>query len=263
MEQKRQAGADGENLRVLLVEDSDINRMMVASLLENCVVVLDIVADGAQAVARLRAAEPPYHLVLMDVHMPVMDGYDATRIIRQELGLTLPIVALTAGSRPHERERCREAGMDGFLAKPVDGEQLLALLARLQGSAPAITTAPDGNAQAHLDWLKLDTLDMLHKVSASRLNAILLGVIVNSKIDFEQAFRQWESGDFDIAARLVHRYRGSLGTFVDDGFVRQALELENAIAEAAPDVEQRFARLRLELDQLLAQLKQWLAAHAG
>ncbi len=115
---------------VLLVEDNELNQVVARGMLELIGVTLDTVADGAQAVARLREEAERYQLVLMDVQMPVLDGFGAARQIRQSLGLRLPIVALTAGVLEQERARCLAAGMDDFVAKPIDPAHLHATLAR-------------------------------------------------------------------------------------------------------------------------------------
>jgi CheY-like chemotaxis protein len=84
----------------------------------------------------LQAPHAHYQLVLMDVQMPVMDGLSAARAMRTALGLTLPIVAMTAGVMETEQQRCLDAGMDGFLAKPIDFQQLIDTVAGHLARAP-------------------------------------------------------------------------------------------------------------------------------
>jgi CheY-like chemotaxis protein len=120
--------------RVLLVEDNAVNRLLAERLLQNLGYDSDLAVDGAQAVAFAR--DTAYPLILMDCHMPVMDGLEATAAIRAiDRGLSrhTPIVALTAGAMDEERERCIAAGMDAFLTKPIVPEQLQAVLQRFAG----------------------------------------------------------------------------------------------------------------------------------
>jgi CheY-like chemotaxis protein/anti-sigma regulatory factor (Ser/Thr protein kinase) len=110
-------------LRVLLAEDNAVNQFIASRLLERMGHHVDVVADGRQAVTAVERAD--YDLVLMDCQMPNMDGYAATRAIRRlGRGRALPIIAMTANAMPEERQRCLDAGMDDYLAKPVSAEQL-------------------------------------------------------------------------------------------------------------------------------------------
>ncbi|MYM67138.1 response regulator [Pseudoduganella sp. FT55W] len=115
-------------VRILLVEDNPINQNVAKGILEHAQASVTVADNGQLALDRLKDGQ--YDLVLMDVQMPVMDGFTATRKIRSELGLTLPVIAMTAGVMESEREQCTSAGMDDFIAKPIDVEQMFATLAR-------------------------------------------------------------------------------------------------------------------------------------
>ena len=117
-------------LRVLLVDDSEINVMIGVALLESLDAQVETASDGAEAVEQVRATS--YDLVLMDVQMPGMDGHEATRRIRAVHGARPLIVALTGENTPAERQRCLDAGMDDVVTKPVSREALASLLARLR-----------------------------------------------------------------------------------------------------------------------------------
>ncbi|MDH4608032.1 response regulator [Pseudomonas sp. BN102] len=115
------------NARVLLVEDNAVNQLVAKGMLAKLGCEVLLAGHGAEALSRLE--QNPVDLVLMDCNMPVMDGYEATRRIRQSgRWPDLPIIALTANALPDERERCRAAGMDDYLAKPFRREELVALL---------------------------------------------------------------------------------------------------------------------------------------
>jgi PAS domain S-box-containing protein len=117
-------------LRLLIAEDNQINLMLAMALLQKAGHRVDTVGNGLEAVEAVR--ERPYDVVLMDVHMPDLDGLAATQRIRAlgDARAHVPIVALTANALEEDRQRCLEAGMDDYLAKPVDEDQLLAVLER-------------------------------------------------------------------------------------------------------------------------------------
>jgi PAS domain S-box-containing protein len=118
-------------MRILLVEDNEINQEVAEYMLLHAGASVDVATNGQLAVDRLAAAPGRYDVVLMDVQMPVMNGYDATREIRRRGELTLPIIAMTANVLEDDRRRAVEAGMNAHVAKPIDVEELISLLTRL------------------------------------------------------------------------------------------------------------------------------------
>ena len=127
--------------RVLLVEDNPLNQLVAAEMLRDKGVLVDLARDGAEALQRLAATE--YDAVLMDVQMPVMDGYEATRELRRNPRLAqLPVIALTANAMIGDRERCLAAGMNDYLAKPVAPEALYAAL-RSQLARATVSSGAD------------------------------------------------------------------------------------------------------------------------
>jgi len=122
--------------RILLVEDNPVNQLVAKGMLSKLGCEVTVAAHGGEALAALEDRE--YDLVLMDCNMPVMDGYEASRRIRQSgRWPQMPIVALTANAMPEERERCRAAGMSDYLAKPFRREELVTLIDHWVPIAPA------------------------------------------------------------------------------------------------------------------------------
>ena len=140
--------------RVLLVEDNRVNQLVAARMLKAFGIEALVVADGAQAVAAVQART--FDLVLMDCQMPELDGYDATRAIREweapriaaGIAPRLPIVAMTANAMLGDREKCLAAGMDDYLSKPIKRDVLLASLVRWLPPAPPLEPTRDVAGQA-------------------------------------------------------------------------------------------------------------------
>ena len=127
-------------LRLLLAEDNPVNQQLARELLVLEGAEVDIAANGQLAVEQALAASPPYDLVLMDIHMPLMDGLQATRKLRETLGpLELPIVAMTANAMSEDQQACLDAGMNGHVAKPLDMDELIDVI---------LQQAPVGRNQA-------------------------------------------------------------------------------------------------------------------
>ncbi|MEP7366816.1 MAG: ATP-binding protein, partial [Acidobacteriota bacterium] len=130
-----------DELHVLVVEDSAINRLVAASLLKNLGCQVSLACDGEQGVASARRVA--FDLILMDCHMPHLDGYEATQMIRALPApyASTPIVALTASALPEDRQRCLSAGMDGYLAKPIRIEELRAVVEKVGQASGSLNPA--------------------------------------------------------------------------------------------------------------------------
>ncbi len=136
-------------LRLLVVEDNLNNQQVARELLEDEGALVQVAANGQLGVEAVAAAAPPFDAVLMDLQMPVMDGFTATRCIRQDLRLTaLPIVAMTANAMASDRDACLAAGMNEHVGKPFDLDRLVATLLRLAGPALQGTAAALGPPSA-------------------------------------------------------------------------------------------------------------------
>ncbi len=136
-----------KGVRLLVVEDNELNQQVAKELLQQAGAELQLAGDGRQGVEMLRQHPGAFDLVLMDLQMPVMDGFNATRLIRCEtgegLGLkTLPIVAMTANAMASDRDECLAAGMNDHVSKPFEIDQLVRVVLRLLGRQDAAVAAP-------------------------------------------------------------------------------------------------------------------------
>ncbi len=226
-------------LRVLLVEDNPVNAGVVKRVLDRLGALCDVVENGRLALDRLQHGG--YDLVLMDCQMPVMDGYEATRAWRrheQETGSRLPIIAMTANAMHGDREKCLEAGMDDYLAKPVSREELAAVLARWAGAAVTDMVASPGPEEASPSssgpsatapaLLDRSVLSELAEVMGGDL-ADLVATWMDSSADLMQQLRRAaEAGDVQAMVAPAHSLKSSSANVGAVAFSTLAATVEQA-----------------------------------
>jgi PAS domain S-box-containing protein len=205
-------------IRALIVDDSDINREVAKRILELDGVQVSLASDGQQALDRLRTAPDAFDVIFMDVQMPVMDGYDATRRIRRELGLIdLPIIAVTASALSSERQRAAEAGMTDFICKPFDGQSLARSVlrhirpvnTRQAAPHPAAASAPSSPDVPWPEIAGIDTLDACARWCGDA--ALFLKMLRRLFVEFGQVAVPAEFADAAALTpyiRRMHKLRG-------------------------------------------------------
>ena len=242
---------DHAGTRILLVEDSRINQEVATALLENVGLRVDVADNGAIAVDK--AASGVYGLILMDMQMPVMDGLEATRAIRQAGHVEVPVVAMTANAFGEDRQRCLDAGMNDHLPKPVDPAMLYAkLLQWLPRHGPAAaapaTPAAAPDMQALLEQVPgLDVAYGLRNLRGRIPNYVrLLRKYADGHGQDAEAIRQTlDAGQGADAQRLAHSLKGVAGMIGMPGVQALAARLEAAI---------RDGEARSLIDDLIAQV---------
>jgi PAS domain S-box-containing protein len=244
-------------MRVLLVEDNEMNQFVAQSILEREGAVVLLAGDG-QAAVELLGNSTAVDVVLMDVQMPRMDGITATRIIRDQLRMRIPIFAMSAGVLTSERARCTEAGMDGFIAKPIEPKTLIATLAALTGAAGAAPApAPAGGVFDVSYLVKLGGTEAMR----AKLLAMVGNALAAAPAQLATAQEQAARGETDAALGELHRLRGTMGTIGAKAFIEVCFELEQA-CRAGLSGEQlavQFARAADSMAASIALGGQWLA----
>jgi two-component system sensor histidine kinase/response regulator len=251
-----------DGMRVLLAEDNEINQQVAVELMEGVGVAVDVAHHGRRAVEMLEAVgdHVPYHVVLMDVQMPEMDGYQATARIRsQERFAGLPIVAMTAHATVEERQRCVAAGMVDHVSKPIDPAALYAVLGRFRpaGPAPPRTPAPAAvePSPANLPAIEgLDTAQGLRRVAGNRLLYVsLLRQFLAGQADAAEKIREsLDRGERAVAERLAHTVKGVAGNLAAGPVQSAAGAVEKAIRDGVEPA--RVEALRTRLADALARL---------
>ena len=259
---------------VLVVEDNPVNQQVATGLLEALGYQTTIADNGAVAVEEVASGR--FDLVLMDVQMPLMDGYAATRAIRAaeqaDGGGRIPIIAMTAAAVEGERERCLTAGMDDFLTKPVDPRALATVLARWLGGppvAPVRRTLPPvtGNADAPgMDGLALERLDELRDLdpgNTAYLDRAIGNFVNNTPGTLEEIRRAIADSDVATLKQVSHKLAGgalNLGVTAA-GRTAQQIELiaDGGTAEGADALADQ---LEEQLDAGRRALRAYQAVHS-
>jgi CheY-like chemotaxis protein len=139
-------------LRALVVDDTSVNLIIMRGILGQEGAQVQVAQDGLQALAALREQPDGFDLVFMDMHMPQMDGLQATRAMREDgRWQDLPIVAITANVTPEDRQACLDAGMDDFIGKPFELDQVVEVARRLCGGATRPTPGGGSPAASHAE----------------------------------------------------------------------------------------------------------------
>lgn len=274
-----------EGARVLIVEDNEINQQVAMEILASAGMVVSLASNGQEALDALQANR--YDALLMDVQMPVMDGYTATRIIRRDMRFkALPIIAMTAHAMAGDQEKSAAAGMNDHITKPIDPEQLYAVLARWISASPAPaeearvteTTALDaaGNAPGESaptsaealpfpDALEgFDLLDGLQRLQGNK--ALYRKLLAGFAARYGQAARDvrqaLDAGDYRKAHAMIHDIKGLAGNLAALPLQDAGSDLEKLIKrvdEKNPpppdDLKKAFAAFETRMDQALQSAK--------
>lgn len=221
----------GRPVRVLVAEDNATNQLVVKAVLSKFNITLVTVGNGVEAVDALRHAS--YDVVLMDVHMPEMDGLEACRTVRAMKGAVarVPIIALTANALASDFNECRAAGMNAYVSKPFKTEELIAAIANAvrghEGRSEALH-APVVSERAPVNWATLERFrnDTSEELFRELIDTFLSDTAKKLKHLHEVALRSPTSKD---AVRLVHSFKSS-----------GAMAGADALAELAAALEQRL-----------------------
>jgi two-component system sensor histidine kinase/response regulator len=240
-------------LRVLVAEDNVVNRRLVMKLLQKRGHRTKAVENGKAAVDAIDAAgRSPFDLVLMDLQMPEMSGFEATQAIRDRegsRGRRLPIIALTAHAMQGDRERCLDAGMDGYLSKPINVDELITTVENVGNAAPA---TPAAKAAAPSRAVFDEKAALAHTAGDRRLLKEMLALFRSDAPSYERRISSaLRRRDGEALRMSSHGLKGALATVGSERGREIASELEQlAIAGAFDEAGAKFVRLQDHLKLL-------------
>ncbi len=257
---------EANGIRILLVEDNEMNQQVAMELLESAGATVRIANHGAEAVRILTEGEQPpsFDIVFMDLQMPEMDGYTATKLIRAHPRTQeLPIIAMTAHALVEERQRCLEAGMNEHVGKPIDPDALFAALRRW--AKPKVrASASGGRRAAPADDVVLpeiagvDLVDGLSRINGNKQlyrDLLLQFAASQSGVD-SQILAAMHSGDYAVVERIAHTVKGVAGNIGLGNIFAVAGKLEHATREKDPAVPALVEEFNLVLSRQTHAIRQ-------
>lgn len=250
--------------QILLVEDNEVNREIARNILELEGYQVTLAGNGREAVDYLKADLPDcrYDLVLMDLHMPIMDGYQATQLIRENLGLELPIIAMTADVITGVRERVLAIGMNDYLSKPIVIDAFTAMLSRWMGS-DRVKKPLESHLKpdpvwglAHIRGLELESA-LVRMRGESTLLADLLRRFCYQHFNFVATLKNHLQVDSEAARLDLHVFKGSAGNLGLFALFEAAQLLESRLQSGA-DLSEALDQLNRDLSLLLQDVADYL-----
>lgn len=291
LRQERQSRtlSNARSAKILLAEDNEINLMVATEILARAGYHCDAVCDGQSAVEAARSGQ--YDLILMDCQMPLMDGFDASRQIRELESAAqssdsppkrIPIVALTANAIKGDRERCLDAGMDEYLTKPLDPQKLIQVINKLVSkSAPSASESgvisdqssdrdlqesamKNSNAIRERPPINIDFLNKQWGSDGGFVQTLLARFSTRAPMDMSGIEAAVSDGDWQEVARIAHRLKGSSGYVAANaiGMICEKLEASAAAGEEE-SIKELAEQLRLELDRCTAFIMSTEAEHVA
>lgn len=264
-------------IRVLVAEDNPTNQEVARAILETAGVSAVLVANGQEAVEALD--QEPFDAVMMDIEMPVMNGYEATRIIREdERFARLPIIAMTGHAMKGDEEKCLRAGMDGYASKPINQERLFQTLWQLIHSHPRPDAAERADIRsfeaaaaepvelpATLPGIQIQEALRALNIDAGSLKDILVRFFHNNRDAADRIRNTYEARNWEALRQLAHSLKGSAANIRAEKLGGKASRLEEACARApsTPPAASLVADVEDALDEVLQSLESILPSKAG
>ena len=254
-------------LQLLVAEDNELNREVIEQTLAHAGAQVTLVGNGQLALDALKNGGVPFDAVLMDIQMPVMDGYTATRHIRETLGLIdLPIIALTAHARPQDREKSRQSGMSGHLVKPLNVSALLDVVVKavhMRSTAHQSHTMTNQQGAVILPGLDLGEALKVFGGDHAAYIRLLSKFKVQHGHDVLEAQRHFSAGRTTLAIQLLHGLSGIAGLLQFSALSTSSSVLESVLVDdQTNNVLVLFEELQLAMATVMASIERVEATYS-
>ncbi len=257
------------HVRILVVDDSDINREVAQQILEADGATVSLANNGQEAMEWLQAHPNDVDIVLMDIQMPVMDGYTATKLIRQDPRLAqLPVIALTAGAFQSFRDEAYRAGMNDFVPKPFDVEQFMAVIQRYTRPPSSVSelervedeSISNDSPTASITSVMLPDIDFsigIKRWGDELIYKKYLNKFVESYADAGHTIEAYlKANDFTGASLLAHKLKGVAGNLALTSVMANAEKVYRLLTKSQLD-QNAVASLQIAIDQVCRSIRQW------
>ncbi len=247
------------SLRILAAEDNSLNQKLLKAIFERLNIPLTVVNNGQEALDRLR--EETFDMVLMDIQMPVMDGYTAIKEIRRTISSTLPIITMTAHAMVGEKEECLSIGANSYISKPFKESELLYTIAHLGNKehyeAPQIFTQQPPLTKMTDTILNLDYLAEITGGDQELRDELIALFEKDSQIQLANISEASLANDLERLRQAIHKFRSSLFSVGLLNTANQYKDLEAILKQGnwTSDLNQKLVELKAEAETGLVQLK--------
>ena len=230
-------------LKILVVDDNTMNQGLMRHLLLQWKASFEIVSNGLDAIDQLKLKE--YNLILMDIQMPKMDGYTATHFIRNELKLDIPIVAMTAHAMAGEREKCLSYGMNDYIAKPINEDNLFAIISRLIEPAPQQENSLKLPVISAYQYIDLTYMKDISKGNTGYEKKVTSQFIDSIPADLKGIQEAYQRQDFIKLNAIAHNMKTSVSIMGLLPLLKTQLDTVEFSAAESPAVSLAISELNL------------------
>lgn len=254
---------DIKNTKILVVEDMELNQLLMKTLLDDFGFECEIAANGKLAVEKLETNT--YDIILMDLQMPEMNGFEATKYIRETLKLTIPIIALTADVTTVDVARCKEVGMNDYISKPVDERLLYTKLVSLMTKPVMIINHEKGTAVTEdtIRYVDMSYLNKLTKSNPKLIKEMINVYLLQTPPLVETMVMSYSNKDWALLKATVHKMIPSFAIMgISSEFTEVAKKVQQyaAALEQAPNMEELILSLERVCLQSCKELEKELNA---